>query len=53
MTPMEAWSIISSSLRELYDKRNAGGEKPYNDDEIEAELLCFMALREMQRDTEE
>lgn len=48
MTPMEAWHIIARDLHELYDKRNAEGNKPYTDDEIEAEVLCFVALREME-----
>ena len=49
MTTMDAWHIISRNLHELYNRRNANGEKPYNDEEIEAEVMCFVALKEWNR----
>ena len=52
MTPMQAWSIISANLMELYKRRNANDCKPYVDAEITAEVICYMALKKMEGDTE-
>lgn len=48
MTPREAWGIISRALIELYDRRAAEGLEPYKDKEMQAEVVCFMALKEME-----
>jgi hypothetical protein len=47
MTPMEAWGIISSNLMELYKCKRTETFKGYTDADLEAEVLCFKALREM------
>lgn len=50
MTPMDAWRIISKNLKQLYATRDSLGITPaYTDEEIEAEVMCFTALREAQR----
>lgn len=51
MTPMEAWRIISANLTDLYKMRRAmrPNSKGYTDADIEAEIECFMALREKER----
>lgn len=58
MTGLEAWSIISADLAELYRFRDATmrhyitGEqtmKPYSEKETEAEVMCFMALKKLTR----
>ena len=51
MTPIEAWRIISANMMELYKKRRADNPnfKGYTDIEIEAEVICFKALEEMER----
>lgn len=49
MTPMDAWGIISKNLKQLYATRDSLGITPYTDEEIEAEVLCFTALKEAQR----
>ena len=48
MTPMEAWRIISADLTDLYKMRRAlnNSDKGYTDAEVEAEIECFMALKE-------
>ena len=50
MTPMEAWGIISANLANHYKMRRATNpkDKGYTDAEIEAEIMCFQALKEMQ-----
>jgi len=50
MTPMEAWHIISANLMQLYKWRRANNPnfKGYTDAEVEAEVICFKALEEMQ-----
>lgn len=47
MTPMEAWGIISANLMELYKCKRTDTFKGYTDADIEAEAICFKALREM------
>lgn len=47
MTPMEAWGIISANLMELYKCKRTETFKGYTDADLEAEVLCFKALREM------
>lgn len=51
MTPMEAWSIISGNLAHLYKIRRAdsnGRFKGYDEADTEAEVMCYMALKEME-----
>lgn len=50
MTPLEAWHIISVNLNSLYKLRKAMSQytKGYTDAEVEAEVICFRALKEMQ-----
>lgn len=50
MTPMEAWHIISANLLNLYKMRRAlnNNEKGYTQTEIDAEVICFEALKEME-----
>lgn len=45
MTPMEAWKIISANMKKLYCTRDALGMTPYSDEEIEAEIVCYNALK--------
>lgn len=47
MTSMEAWWIISSNLMELYKCKRTETFKGYTAADLEAEVLCFKALREM------
>lgn len=48
MTPMKAWSIIYANLMDLYKRRRDEHFKGYLDADIEAEVICFMALKEME-----
>ena len=48
MTPMDAWHIISANLADLYKKRRTESFKGYVDAEVEAEVICFKALKEME-----
>jgi hypothetical protein len=50
MTPMEAWSIIGANLYHLYRIRRAQnpGYKGYDDADLEAEVIAFQALKEME-----
>jgi hypothetical protein len=50
MTPLEAWRIISANLTKYYNVRSATypGDK-CTDAEIEAEVICFKALQEMEK----
>lgn len=48
MTYMEAWLIISRNMNQLYATRDKLGITPYTDDETQAEVMCFNALRKMQ-----
>ena len=51
MTPLQAWSIISGNLSHLYKmpKANSSGSfKGYTDEDLEAEVMCYKALKEMQ-----
>ena len=49
MSPMDAWHIISANLCDLYKKRKTNCFKGYVDAEIEAEVICFKALKEMEK----
>lgn len=49
MKPMEAWRIISANLAQLYKMRSDENYKGYVDADTEAEVICFKALREMER----
>lgn len=48
MMPLEAWRVISANLMELYKRRKALNFPPYMDTEIQAEVICYMALKEME-----
>lgn len=48
MTPLEAWHIISTNLNQLYTMRKCDCFKGYTDAEVEAEVIAFWALQEMQ-----
>ena len=48
MTPMEAWRIISANLENLYKRRRDDKFKGYTDAEVEAEVICFQALKLME-----
>lgn len=51
MTPLKAWSVISKNLTELYGIRAIARDtqfKGYSADEIEAEVICYEALRRME-----
>ena len=50
MEPMEAWRIISANLWDLYKKRRTETYKGYTEADTEAEVICFEALRKMQKD---
>lgn len=47
MTPMEAWRIISANLTNYYKMRRDEKFKGYTETDTEAEVMAFMALREM------
>jgi hypothetical protein len=55
MTPLEAWNIISANLNDHYKARRAmyPTSKGYTEAEIEAEAMCFRALKEMQERSEQ
>ena len=48
MMPLEAWRVISANLMELYKRRKALNFPPYVDREIQAEVICYEALKEME-----
>lgn len=48
MTPMQAWHIISANLAELYKRKRTKNFKGYTDDDVQAEVICFKALKEME-----
>ena len=48
MTPRQAWSVISANLAELYTRRKSDAYKGYTDADIEAEIVAFKALQEME-----
>lgn len=48
MTPLEAWKIILENMTELYNRRLLSGLDAYGKKEIEAEVICYMALKEME-----
>lgn len=48
MTPLEAWHIISKNMTELYNRRLLSGLNMYEKDEIKAESICYIALKEME-----
>jgi hypothetical protein len=55
MTPMEAWSIIQGNLLNHYIARRAlhPNGNGFTEAEIEAETICFLALKEMQERNEQ
>lgn len=48
MTPMQAWHIISANLAELYKLKRTDTYKGYTDADVQAEVVCFKALKEME-----
>lgn len=46
MKPMDAWRIISANLCDLYKMRKTKCFKGYTDADIQAEVICFQALKE-------
>lgn len=55
MKPLEAWYIISSCMNELANIRQAlyPQSKGYSQEEVQAEVICFEALRKLQEESEE
>jgi hypothetical protein len=56
MEPLEAWCIISANLSELYMlRRNSSNDayKGYTDAELLAEVICFEALRQAQKENDQ
>lgn len=50
MTPMEAWSVISRNLKNYYSLiASVNGEVHINPENIEAEVMCFEALRRLEK----
>lgn len=47
MTAMEAWKIISNNMQQLCATKYSLGITPYTDEEIEAEVMVFNALKLM------
>jgi hypothetical protein len=52
MTPMEAWHIISANLMELYKLKRTDTYKGYTDADVTAEVICFGALKNLEKDYE-
>ena len=54
MKPLEAWKIISGCINELSNMRKSlyPQGKGYSQEEIEAQAICFEALRRMQEGKE-
>lgn len=48
MTPMQAWHIISANLAELAKRKKTKNFKGYTDNDVQAEVICFKALKEME-----
>lgn len=44
MMPMDAWHIISSNLMELYKLKRTDNYKGYSIADVQAEVICFIAL---------
>ena len=53
MTPMEAWSIISANLRDLYIRQKRDGIQTNTQRNIEAEVITFQALKNMEHKEEQ
>lgn len=53
MKPLEAWHIISSCMNELANMRKVlyPNGKGYSQEEIQAEVICFEALRKMEEES--
>lgn len=54
MKPLEAWRIVSGCMNELVNIRQSlyTKGKGYSQEEIEAQVICFEALRRMQEGKE-
>lgn len=52
MTPMEAWHIISANLMELYKLKRTKNYKGFTDADVQAEVICFRALKNLEMDYE-
>ena len=48
MSPMDAWHIIAANLAELYKLKRTDTYKGYTDADVQAEVVCFKALKEME-----
>ena len=48
MKPLEAWSVISANLTNLYALRKTKGFKGYVPADTEAEVIAYRALKDMQ-----
>lgn len=55
MKPLEAWRIISGCMNELANIRQSlyPQGKGYSQEEVEAQVMCFEALRKMQEEIKE
>ena len=49
MTPMEAWNIVSANLAHLYRQRKKDFGKGWDNADLEAEVMCYKALKELQK----
>ena len=48
MTAMEAWSVVSKNLAELYGLRRSVSGQGYDGADTMAEVISFQALQEME-----
>lgn len=53
MKPLEAYDIIDHAFAELGVRRDADGLPIYNEKEIQALVMCFVALSYMNDNTKE
>ena len=49
MTPMEAWAVISANLANYYKMRKSPTFKGYVEADVEAEVICFIALKQAEK----
>ena len=52
ITPMDAWHIISANLMELYKLKRTDTYKGFTDADVQAEVICFRALKNLEKDYE-
>lgn len=53
LTPIEAWHIISGCMNELANIRAAICGQGFSQEEVQAEVICFEALRRMEEKANE